>query len=412
MENQDGVSLLIFLKDIDGLAQVGRDFLSKISMTNFNFDVVDTSLTNKCPKLELERISTNKAHFKKQLFFNTLEQKLDKKNYNIKVIFWEFESGMLEYRPNIFDGVNEVIAFTDFIYNYLLKVAPENVKVVKMKYPFISKIDFKPDKTETRKKYNINPDDFVCFLNFDYRSSYDRKNPEASVKAFEKAFENIENAKLIIKTSGFDVARKKALQFEQYVKNSKVSDKIIIVNEYLSREKFFCLMDACNCYISLHRGEGLGLGMLEAMSVAKPVIATNYSGNTEFMNENNSLLVDYILVDANDSLNEAYRRVEKWAEPNIEAAAKYLTKLYENPDFAIETGKKAKDFVEKYFSFEDFKSDLERVLGIKEQPQKAQCLLQKKKKIYFKQFVLGLITLIAGRFNKFMKIIGKKLKKY
>src|SRR4029077_21261732 len=89
------------------------------------------------------------------------------------------------------------------------------------------------------------------------------------------------------------------------------------------------LFASADCYISLHRSEGLGLGMAHAMYLGKPVIATNYSGNLEFMNSDNSLLVDCTMTELNED-SGPYERGTRWAEPNVEHAANLLRWLYDH----------------------------------------------------------------------------------
>jgi len=382
MKKKDGISLVIPLKEMNGLAENGKSFLSKISLTNFKFDVLDESRIIIDDDSEIDKITTNKSQFQKRIIFNTCEKKLPSDYYNIKVIFWEFESGMMEFRPKIFKKVNEVVAFTDFIYDYLLKIAPKNVKITKMRYPFIKNWDILLTKEEVRAKYNINHSDFVGFFNFDYRSSYNRKNPEMTLRAFAESIGYENNTKMIIKTFGTESFSEQAKRLNQIVRELNINDKVVFINDYLSRNEMRSIINACDYYISLHRGEGLGLGMLEAMALGKPVIATNYSGNTEFTKENNSLLVDYELVEAKDDF-EAYLWVDKWAEPNIETAKKHLVKLYKDPNFASEIGKKAEQFVKEYFSLDNFKAEMKKIFDIDEGAKKAECLFQNERKVYF-----------------------------
>lgn len=388
MKKKNGISLVMYLKYIDGLGQVGRDFFSKISLTNFQFDLFDLSLKDMTKDRSFDKFTSNYSNYKKRLIFDTCQKKLVGNYYNIKTLFWEFESGMLDFRPETFKKLDEVVAFTDFIYDYVSKIAPKNVKVTKMKYPFIKNWNIENcDKVRTR--YGIKKDDFVCFFNFDYRSCYKRKNPEGVVKAFKETIGGFDNAKLIIKTSGFKEYGDEVIKLEKYVKDLNIEEKVIFINEYLSRNESLSLINASNCYISLHRGEGLGLGMLEAMALSKPVIATNYSGNTEYTKADNSLLVDYemVYVKKEDVEDGPYFGVKKWAEPNIETAKNHLLKLYNDPEFAYEIGLKASEFVENYFSLDEFKSDIEKIFDIKEHSKKAPCLFQKRKKLYFISFL-------------------------
>ena len=89
------------------------------------------------------------------------------------------------------------------------------------------------------------------------------------------------------------------------------------------------LFASADCFVSLHRSEGLGLGMAHAMYLGKPVIATNYSGNLEFMNSDNSLLVDYTMIELKED-SGPYERGTHWAEPNVEYAANLMRWVYEH----------------------------------------------------------------------------------
>jgi glycosyltransferase involved in cell wall biosynthesis len=108
-------------------------------------------------------------------------------------------------------------------------------------------------------------------------------------------------------------------------------------------------MDACDAYVSLHRSEGLGLTMAEAMLLGKPVIATRYSGNLDFMDDQNSLLVDYKLVHTGPSV-PPYDSTALWAEPSVEHAAQLMRRLHDNQDWARELGAKARADTQSRFS--------------------------------------------------------------
>ena len=130
-------------------------------------------------------------------------------------------------------------------------------------------------------------------------------------------------------------------------------------NENLSRVSMLNLINMCDVYMSLHRGEGLGLGMLEAMSMGKPVIATNYGGNTDFVLDNVAFPLNYRLVKPKELDFKVYQSVQKWAEPNLKQASDYLLKLYKNKKLREEIGQKAQLFVRQKFSLENFIQSLE-----------------------------------------------------
>ncbi|MGH9655742.1 MAG: glycosyltransferase, partial [Bryobacteraceae bacterium] len=109
------------------------------------------------------------------------------------------------------------------------------------------------------------------------------------------------------------------------------------------------LMAACDSFVSLHRSEGFGLGIAEAMYLAKPVIATNYSGNVDFTKPDNSCLVDYRLVPVQEG-EYLFPEGQVWADPNLEQAAAYMRRLAEDREYANEIGSNAAAFIRRQHS--------------------------------------------------------------
>ena len=110
-----------------------------------------------------------------------------------------------------------------------------------------------------------------------------------------------------------------------------------VVDEVLSRARAFGFIQMCDCFVSLHRAEGFGLCLAEAMLMGKPVIATNYSGNLAFMHSGNSLLVDYTLAEIVED-NPIYKKGNHWAEPSIDHATELMRYCYNNPAEAAALG--------------------------------------------------------------------------
>jgi len=100
--------------------------------------------------------------------------------------------------------------------------------------------------------------------------------------------------------------------------------------------------------VSLHRAEGLGLGMLEAMLLEKPVICTNYSGNLDYAKEDHACLVPYKLIPVLEDQYLFYKG-QVWADPDIDQAAGSMKKLYGDRDFGHALGKKAAQFVREHY---------------------------------------------------------------
>ena len=100
------------------------------------------------------------------------------------------------------------------------------------------------------------------------------------------------------------------------------------------------LFASVDSYVSLHRSEGLGLGMAQAMYLGKPVIGTGYSGNLEFMNADNSLLVNFAMTELEED-SGPYERGTHWAAPDAEHAASLMRWVYENRAASAALGARA-----------------------------------------------------------------------
>jgi glycosyltransferase involved in cell wall biosynthesis len=188
-------------------------------------------------------------------------------------------------------------------------------------------------------------DEFVFLFMFDMCSDFRRKNPLAVVRAFQQAFEPNDRARLVLKISRGDSDPTNL----QRLKDAGTDGRIVVVDELVSRAKAYGYIDMCDCVVSLHRSEGLGLLMAEAMLLGKPVIATNYSGNTAFMTPENSLLVDYELVIITED-GAIYKKGSRWAEPSETQAAKYMRQLFENRAEAAALGARARKSAEEQLS--------------------------------------------------------------
>lgn len=253
-----------------------------------------------------------------------------KNRYNIG--FWAWE--LPEFPPEwikAFSLFNEIWTYSDYCVSAIRKVSP--IPVIKM-MPTVSL----PVVSLSREQLHIPQDKFIFLFMFDFYSRMERKNPLAVVEAFKTAFgNNPTDVVLVLKCSNsnrFPVERNRLLKA---IANFPA---IQIIDGYLSREQINALVYNCDCYISLHRSEGFGLTMAEAMFYGKPVIATGYSSNTEFMNLANSFLVKYqrVLIDKIDG---PYRPGNVWASPNIKQAAELMQYVVNHPEVANQIGQQA-----------------------------------------------------------------------
>jgi hypothetical protein len=169
-----------------------------------------------------------------------------------------------------------------------------------------------------------------------------RKNPLAVVAAFRQAFADRVTDRpevvLYIKTTN---AERHGSEDEELRAAAAGRSNIVIRDGYVSSDDYFSMLDACDCYVSLHRSEGFGLTVAEAMALGKPVISTAYSSTLEFANESNSFLVPARITEVGENA-PPYPPHSRWAEPDVTAAAQQMARVYADPDAASAVGARAR----------------------------------------------------------------------
>jgi hypothetical protein len=196
-----------------------------------------------------------------------------------------------------------------------------------------------------RKSLGI-PEGFFFLFSFDFHSVFRRKNPLGVIEAFKRAFREGEGPSLVIKCINGDAH---LAELEQLRYAARDRSDIIIIAGYMDSASNQALTAACGCYVSLHRSEGLGLTMAEAMRLKRPVIATAYSGNMDFMSERNSYLCRFDKVPVGPG-SPPYPASALWAEPHVDHAAELMRHVYAHPEEAAARGRFAAEELAERFS--------------------------------------------------------------
>ena len=350
------------------LSKVMRDFAHALQKAGIPFQTFDLHPQHNLPLADIEGILTPPDQFRILKYNNIIE--MDSiplpKGLPLKrsrIVFWEFSTGLLEYNPAL-NCVQTIIAMSDFNNVVFKQILPSSVDVQKVLYPFFFDCEAIPTKAEVRKKYGISEAAFVVFFNFDYGSSFNRKNPEGCIKAFAKAFNNIENAVLVFKTMSASRHQEERRRLWALAEELGISKKVVMIDNYIPQHDVYGLTGACDIYLSLHRGEGFGLGIVEAMSLGKAVVVTNYSSTSEFCNVGNSIPISYSVEKISKDMldHPCYHAVKEWAEPNVDEASAALRQLYSTPALREQLGNAAKVFISEHFSTENFRKSVEAFL--------------------------------------------------
>jgi glycosyltransferase involved in cell wall biosynthesis len=257
-----------------------------------------------------------------------------------RIGIWGWETDTIPVRwQRAFALVREVWVYSRFMAQNIGAVAP--VPTIALPPPVQA-----PAEPAPPLRLDVPDDGFLFLFVFDYLSTIQRKNPVGLIEAFKRAFAPGEGPRLLLKTINGPL---RPLAEEEVLWAAHGRPDIHVIDRSLSGAQLHGLMAACDAYVSLHRSEGFGLTMAEAMAIGKPVIGTGYSGNLDFMNAHNSHLVEYELTRVGPDC-EIYPPEGTWAQPSVEHAAQLMRRVVERPEEAAALGARAREDVARELS--------------------------------------------------------------
>jgi glycosyltransferase involved in cell wall biosynthesis len=254
---------------------------------------------------------------------------------------WELETVPNTWR-SAFRLVNEVWVPSRFVQE-ALKTAGLEATVRVVPYPVAVSFTPTPEQRSGPRKLRV-------LTVFAFDSGFDRKNPLASVAAFREAFGERTDVELVIKARGHSRTGEPERRFAAAIHGAI---NIMALQGTIDRESYYKLLGEIDVVLSLHRAEGFGLVLAEAMLLAKPVIATAWSGNIDFTTKETACLVPAKSMEARDELDAYNGLVTQWADPSIADAAAWLRRL-ENPSLRRVIGEAGRSHAVRYFGLEGF----------------------------------------------------------
>ena len=350
-EKMEGINVIGFLRGELGLGEAARSTMRGAAAAGISFSGID--YRRGCSVRKEEEIDNTflgePEHFVNlfhmnpdQLFvaYHALGRDFFEGCYNILFCFWEQLEFPEEWVP-AFDHIDEIWAGSRFCQDVIARTTYKPVVRIPLNVdPAV------PDEID-RTALGLPEEGFLFLAMADFLSAPERKNPLGALEAYLRSHcHERKNVYLVLKTTNSTVRKDVFDKLEDYRKRFP---SLIILDGYLSRPEVNALINCCDCFVSLHRAEGFGLPIAEAMAMGKPVIATSWSGNMDFMNVGNSFPVRYRIVSL-DHDTGSYKKGFHWADPDLDHAAELMNTVADNPDLARRVGEAGMREIRSNFS--------------------------------------------------------------
>lgn len=346
---EKGINLIGYIRAEMGLGEGARSEAKAMDSAGIPYCIIDYEELNPARKNDnsfVHRIVENPVYGINLLHVNAdctqfaykkLKRLFDKR-YTIGYWAWELSEFPDEWLGSL-DYVDEVWVPSTFVQNAINRKTrkpviciPHSISKYAMKY-------------YGREYFGLPESKYLFLMVYDENSIQQRKNPEGCIDAFKKSFGGRDNeVGLVIKVN--NPSRNDLSELNKLV---NLHPNIYVIDKIYNRHEMDSLFSVCNCYVSLHRSEGFGLTIAEAMYLGKPVIATNWSGNVDYMGDSNSACVDYTLVELERDYGP-YIKGNIWAEPDIDHASWWMKKIYVDRELSQKMGKRARNTIREKLS--------------------------------------------------------------
>lgn len=255
--------------------------------------------------------------------------------------FWHWEQPEIPRRHHAaFAGLDEVWVPSTFVQDAVAPVSP--VPVFKVPHA----VQASPSEAATRDRFGLPSDRQLVLVMYDFLSFQRRKNPQAAIAAFRIAAARTPSLGLVVKTMNGAAVPEALAELRECLCDLP---SVTLVDEVLTRQQTWDLESCCDVLLSLHRAEGFGFGPAEMMALGKPVVATGWSANMDFMTADNSMPVRFRLEPLGEAVGP-YDAGPVWAEADVEHAAWCLGRLAEDPALAARLGAAARDTMARSFA--------------------------------------------------------------
>ena len=277
--------------------------------------------------------------------FNHLRDRTVMAEGSLNVIYpaWELERYPPEWAEQL-ERFDEIWAPSAFIRDAIAKAVTKPVAHMPLA------CEVRRRALRSRRRFGIRDSAYAFLFAFDFLSYVERKNPFAVIEAFRALIRArpFDDVVLVIKTNNSERRPEMAARFHEAV--AELREHIVVIDTTLSELEMKSLIWLTDCFVSLHRSEGFGRGLSEAMALAKPVIATGYSGNMDFCDERVAKLAPYRLIPLREG-DYPHWEDQHWADADVEAATRAMCELVDDPAAGRALGARARIHLLTNFSY-------------------------------------------------------------
>jgi len=346
----NGFNLIGYLSAELGLGEAARSLACACVAKGIPFSAIDVGYQTGNLKRDT-RIQSQAVdrHFPIDLIYvnadqtamtiNFLENKKHRRGYRIG--FWHWEQPRIpDTALSAFDHLDEVWVPSTFVYEAVAPFSP--VPVVKI--PHALEFSVSPDCH--RGQFGLPEDKLLALVMYDFHSYQQRKNPQAAIEAFRRAAGGRADAAIVIKTINSEHHPEARAELRDSVADLP---NVLFIDDCLTRQHVWDLQSCCDLLISLHRAEGFGLAPAEMMYLGKPVVATGWSANMDFMTAENSFPVRYHLKPLEHAVG-VYPAGPCWAEADVDHAAQCIARLLDSSELREHIGQQAAKDIRRQLS--------------------------------------------------------------
>jgi glycosyltransferase involved in cell wall biosynthesis len=263
--------------------------------------------------------------------------------YNVIYPLWELARYPEEWARQL-DRFDEIWAPSRFIHDGLQRACARPV------FHMPLSCEVRLGSFLGRRHFRIPENDYTFLFFYDLRSYSSRKYPQAVIRAFRQLLAARPSASthLIIKMNGVETNPQAFSELQQ--DTCDLGHRVTLFHQVMGSNEVKNLVRCSDCFVSLHRSEGYGFGIAEAMVLGKPVIATAYSGNMDFMIPGGSYGIGYRLIPVNEG-DYPHAHDQVWAEPDVDQAASCMVTLVDDHRAGWVVGHHARLHMKKHFSY-------------------------------------------------------------